>query len=193
MIIKNTLQFYWEKIHWTHYLNFVFEKYIPSQVLKDFSVENLETTSSTFLSKFSSGIYLSQISNYWGSIFTSYLTLGMFSLVCALSGFFSFFLFFFFFLLLFALFTYIHGRSSSRFVPLLFNRSIWITRLVADEACSSSRFAFYLLIHWCNKSESLTLIFQSDIVRIWAHIELSPFYYTPSHHCLPITPTQPYP
>ena len=34
------------------------------------------------------------------------------------------------------------------------------------------------------KSESLTLIFQSDIVRIWAHIELSPFYYTPSHQSI---------
>ena len=27
-----------------HYLYFAFEKHIPSQVLKDFSVENLETT-----------------------------------------------------------------------------------------------------------------------------------------------------
>ena len=27
------------------------------------------------------------------------------------------------------------------------------------------------------KSELLTLIFQSDIVRIWARIKLSPFYY----------------
>ena len=38
-------------------------------ILKDFSVENLETTPSTFLSKFSSGIYSSQIINNWGSIF----------------------------------------------------------------------------------------------------------------------------
>ena len=53
-----------------HYLHFSFEKYVPSQVLKDFSVENLETTPSTFLSKFSSEIYLSRIINYWGSIFT---------------------------------------------------------------------------------------------------------------------------
>ena len=27
------------------------------------------------------------------------------------------------------------------------------------------------------KSELLTLTFQSDIVRIWVHIKLSPFYY----------------
>ena len=53
------------------------------------------------------------------------------------------------------------------------------------------------------KSESLTLTFQSDIVSIWVHIKLSPFYYkanplkieiyTPTHHCLSITPTQSYP
>ena len=27
-----------------HFLHFAFEKHVPSQVLKDFSVENLETT-----------------------------------------------------------------------------------------------------------------------------------------------------
>ena len=75
---------------------FSFEKHVPSQVLKGFSVENLKTTSSTFLSKFSSEIYLSRIINYLGSIFTLYVTWGAFSLVCVLSGFFfSFFLFFF--------------------------------------------------------------------------------------------------
>ena len=46
-----------------HYLHFSFEKYVPSQILKDFSVENPETTPSTFLSKFSSEIYLSRIIN----------------------------------------------------------------------------------------------------------------------------------
>ena len=66
--------------------------YPPSQVMKDFSVENLETTPSTFLSKFSSDIYLSRINNYWGSIFTLYLTWGTFSLVCVLPVFFSFLL-----------------------------------------------------------------------------------------------------
>ena len=44
-------------------LAFFYEKYVPFQVLKDFSVEILETTPSTFLSKFSSEIYLSRIIN----------------------------------------------------------------------------------------------------------------------------------
>ena len=47
---------------------FFWKKHLPSQVLKDFSVENLETTPSTFLSKFSSEIYLSRIISYWGSL-----------------------------------------------------------------------------------------------------------------------------
>ena len=126
-------------------MHFSFEKYVPYQVLKDFSVENLETTHSTFLSKFSSEI-LSRIVNYWGSIFSLYLTWGPFSLVCVLSVFFflSFF-FFFLFLLVFSLtntndskdskegrrnhyFSCIslppahkHAFSSSRFLPLVFN------------------------------------------------------------------------
>ena len=41
---KNSLQFYWEKIYSIHYLHFALEKHVYSQVLKDFSVENLETT-----------------------------------------------------------------------------------------------------------------------------------------------------
>ena len=44
---------------------------MSSQVLKDFFVENLETTPSTFLS--SCVICLSQIVNYWDSICTLYL------------------------------------------------------------------------------------------------------------------------
>ena len=43
-------------------LHFAFEKYVSSQVLKDFSVENY------------SHIYLSGIINYWGSILTLYIT-----------------------------------------------------------------------------------------------------------------------
>ena len=57
-----------------HYLHFYFQKHVLSQVLKDFSVENLKTTPSTFLSKFFCEIYLSRIIKYWGSIFTLYLT-----------------------------------------------------------------------------------------------------------------------
>ena len=93
------------------------------QVLKDFSVENLETAFSSFLSKFFpvidlfisywinniiyiQYIYISNISrfiSYWGSIFTLYLTWGAFSLVCVLSVFYSFLSFSFLFLLVFSL------------------------------------------------------------------------------------------
>ena len=31
-------------ISWIHYLHFAFKKHVPSQVLKDFSAENFETT-----------------------------------------------------------------------------------------------------------------------------------------------------
>ena len=89
-----------------HYLHFAFEKHVPSQVLKDFSVENLGTTPCTFVSKFSSEIYLSPIINCWGSIFTLYLTWWAFSLICVLSVFsffLSFFLLFFLSLLVFSL------------------------------------------------------------------------------------------
>ena len=41
-----------------------FEKHVSSQVLKDLSVENSETTPSIFLLKFSSEIYLTQTINY---------------------------------------------------------------------------------------------------------------------------------
>ena len=59
------------------------------------SVENLETTLSTFLSKFSCEINFSRIINYWGSMSTLFWTWGVFSLVCVLSA--LFFLSFFFF------------------------------------------------------------------------------------------------
>ena len=78
---------------------FFFKKHVNSQVFKDFSVENLEGTSSTFLSKFSSEIYLSLI-NYCSSIFTPYLSCRAFSLICfypCLFFFLSFFFFFFFY------------------------------------------------------------------------------------------------
>ena len=78
-------------------LAFSFEKHVPSRVLKDFFVENLETIPNTFLLKFSSEIFLSKIINYWSSIFTLYLTWRAFSLVCVLSVCFSFFLSSFYF------------------------------------------------------------------------------------------------
>ena len=163
-IVKNPLRFYWEKIFSVnHYLHFSFEKYAPSQVLKDFSVENLETTPSTFHSKFSSEIRLSRIINYWGSIFTLYLTWGAFSLVCVLSVFFflSFVLLFFpffyrYFLWPTLMIQRIAGMGEGiitflvfRFHPLtninLIHRDFYhlflinlfvITRLIADEAYS---------------------------------------------------------
>ena len=69
--------------------------------LKDFSVENLETTRSTFLSKFYSEIYLSRIINYWGSVFTLYLTEEAFRFVCLLSTFLFFLLLFSFYINIF--------------------------------------------------------------------------------------------
>ena len=140
------LRFYWEKICSIHYLDFSFEKHVTSQVLKDFSVEILETTPGTFLSKFSSEIYLSWIVNYWGSIF--YIILNVSSVKFGLRSIriFSFF----FFLLVFLLtdanesrdrkegkenryFSYFslppahnHLFSSSRFLPLIFNQSIYL-------------------------------------------------------------------
>ena len=91
-IVKNLLR--WEKICSIHYLHFSFEKHVHFQVLKDFSVENLQTNPCPFLSKFSCEIYLSRIINYWGSIFKLYCE--TFSLVCVLtvSFFLSFFSFF---------------------------------------------------------------------------------------------------
>ena len=91
-IVKNPLRFYWEKICSIHYLHFSFEKHVPSQVLNNFSVDNLETTPRSFHSKFCSKIYLSQIINYWGSIFILYLTWGP-----LLNSYFFFFLSVFFF------------------------------------------------------------------------------------------------
>ena len=43
-----------------HYFHFSFENRVLFTVLTDFSFENLETTTSTFLSKFSYEIYLSR-------------------------------------------------------------------------------------------------------------------------------------
>ena len=79
------------KIKYVHYLDFSFEKHVPSQVLIDSSDKSLETAPSAFLLKFSAEIYFSRIINYWGIIFTLYLTWGAFSLVIVLSAFSLFF------------------------------------------------------------------------------------------------------
>ena len=129
-----------------------------------FLCSDLETTSSTFLSKFSAEIFLSQIINYWGSIFTLYLTWGMFSLVCVLSGARTFFLSFLLFSLFLSVFYladtndsqdsregrgnncffvyYFHPPTNIHLVHpdfyhfFLIDLSV-ITRLIAYEACSS--------------------------------------------------------
>ena len=61
----------------SHYLHFSFEKHIPFQVLKDFC-EHLEATPSTFLSIFTLRVIYIRI-DYWGSIFTLYLTWEVFN------------------------------------------------------------------------------------------------------------------
>ena len=49
-----------------------FGKHVPSQVLKDLSVENSKDTPITFFLKFSSETYLTRIINYWDNNFTLY-------------------------------------------------------------------------------------------------------------------------
>ena len=60
---KGPLQFYWEKTCSIHYFHFSFEKHVPSQVFKDFPVENLETTPINFHVKLFSEIYLGLVKN----------------------------------------------------------------------------------------------------------------------------------
>ena len=151
-IVKNPLRFYRQKICSTHYLHFSFEKNVPFQVLKDFSVENLETTLSTLLSKFSSKIYLSRIINYRGSIFALYLTWGAFSLVCVLSAFFFFILFFFF------LFFYLHfpwqtltihkmaGKREGIIIFLVFH----FYQLTNIHSVDRNFYHFFFIDHFCN-------------------------------------------
>ena len=59
----NPLQFYWEDICSTYYSDFSFENHLPSQVLEDVSVENLQTAPITFTVKFVSEICFSQVIN----------------------------------------------------------------------------------------------------------------------------------
>ena len=89
-IVKKSSSILLKKNMFNPLLAFFFCKTAPSQVLKCFSVENQETTPSTFLSKFSCEICLYRA-------FTLYLTCGAFSLVCVLYLFFYFLLFFIFY------------------------------------------------------------------------------------------------
>ena len=70
-IVQNPLQFYWEDRCSTYYLDFSLENHLPSQVLKDFSVENLETAPITFPLKLMPKILFSQAINCV-SIYTLY-------------------------------------------------------------------------------------------------------------------------
>ena len=167
--------------------------------LKDFSVKDVETTPSTFISKFSSKIYLSRIINYWCIILTLYLTWGAFN--CAISVFFSFFLSRGFFLLVISLtdtndsqdsrewrgnhyfscfplpFAHDYSLSSSRFLPLLFNWFIcnyqndgwWV--LFSLEICIL--FAFSLMqLSW-----SYWLSHLKVVLWVFELIKLSPIYF----------------
>ena len=139
---------------------------MSSQVLKNFSVENLETTPSTFTSKFSSKIYSSRIIYYWGSIFTLYLTeersawfviypysscqyftcqtITNYRMSGKGEGIIIFLVFYFHPL------ANIHLVYRDFYHFFLINLFVIITRLIADVTCSSKRFTFYLHFHWCN-------------------------------------------
>ena len=171
---KNALRFYCEKICWTHYLHFALETHVPSQFWKIFLLKIWKLLSALF-ARFSE-IYLSQIINYWGSIFTLHLTWGAFSVVCVLSVFFFFLssfsnLFFYWYSLWQTLPIHrIIGKGEGIIIFLVFHfllltnislvhRDFYyfflidlfaIIRLTADGTCSPSRFAFYSHFHWCN-------------------------------------------
>ena len=138
---------------------FFFEKHIPSQVMRDFSVQNLETTPRIFLSNFFCDIYLSRIVNYSDSVFTLHLTWGAFSLVCVPSVFFFFLSSFFsaVFSLIDTNGCRIARKGDGIIIFLVFNfhlltniylfhRNFYhfflldifiITRMIADETCST--------------------------------------------------------
>ena len=65
-----------------------------------------------------------------------------------------------------------YSLSSSRFLPLLFNRSIY--NYQTDSWWVSLEICIFIDVI---KSELLIFTFQSDNVRIWAHIKPTPFYY----------------
>ena len=86
---KRSSSIWLRKKYSIYYLHFSFDNHVLSQFLKGFSVENLEITPSTFLSKIFCEICLSWITLYW--------TWGAFSLVCVLFVFFFVLSSFFFF------------------------------------------------------------------------------------------------
>ena len=162
-------------------------------------------------------IYLSRIVNYWGSIFTLYLTQGAFGCICVLSVF-----LFFLFLLFFSLSSIFlsvfsvtdtndsqhsregrrndyfcfslppgheHSFSSSRFLPLLSNWSLTYQTNIWWDLFFLRDWGFTYIFIDAIQSEFLALIFQSDIVRIWAHIKLASLLFQSERLKLPkVTP-----
>ena len=179
-------------------LTFFYENYVPFQVLKDFSVENFKNTPSTFFLNFFSEIYLSRIINYCCSIFTLYLTLKAFGLVCLLSAFFLVFLFlliFFFFFLTdtsdpqdsiewrvnhyFSCFplplAHEYAFNSSRFLSLLFNRSICNYR--TDSWWDLLSLEIYILFAFSLMQLSRSYWLSYFKVTLWESELISHFYY----------------
>ena len=70
-----------------------------------------------------------------------------------------------------------HSFNSSRFLPLIFTRSICNYQTDSWWDLFSLDICFLFVFLDAIKSELLILTFQTDIVKIWAHIKLSPFYY----------------
>ena len=69
-----------------------------------------------------------------------------------------------------------HSFSSLTFLPLLLNRSICNYQTTFVILLRDLHFICISMMQ-LSRSYWLCLTFQSDIVRIWAHIKLSPFYY----------------
>ena len=68
-----------------------------------------------------------------------------------------------------------HSFSSSRFLPLIFIRSICNYQTDSWWDLFSLDICILFAFLWMQLNRSLT--FQSDIVRIWVHMKLSPFYF----------------
>ena len=146
MVLIYTSKFYRKRFSIFSLLAFFFWKAWTFSSFQRFLCWKSRNYSQQFSPEIFSDIYLSPIINYWGSIFTSYLTWGAFSLVCVvfvLFFFLSFFFFFFFYwyipwqtltihmiaemgqgIIVFLVFHFHALISSSRFLPFLFNQSI---------------------------------------------------------------------
>ena len=68
-----------------------------------------------------------------------------------------------------------HSFHLSRFLPLIFTRSICNYQTDSWWDVFSLDICILFAFLWMQLNRSLT--FQSDIVRIWVHMKLSPFYF----------------